>query len=500
MREIRLGLENGLDVSSYARLILSVGDMKRMRRELIAEMYRENPTCLARDIYDEEEDVYIRISENCMEAYLKVPSDSSKKHTILEIISILKRHEIEYGIQEPNIQELVYENITDKEVLVAKGDDADAGENGHFEFFFDVDTFAPPTETEDGHIDYDSTKTTEMAERGQVLAIYHPAKVGKSGVTVTGVPVTGGNGVNLPKLTGVGVDFDPKTYTYTSTEKGSILYDPENATLSVRKMYIIDGDANRYNGNIEFNGSVHVRGSVNDMTHITATGDIIVDGFVGGATLTAGRNVLIKGGANAAGHGYITSGGRVMGKFFEAISIKAMGTVEANYFMNCNIETDDRVIARGDKARITGGNITAAIAVASAYVSPSGNSKMRINVGDSQWINGRISFHKNKSDAIAEELARLIKGKEKLQEALGFEALEGNSIYEKTCTAIGMKEDELAEQDRELRRLTHIKELSRRAYVSISQELDMGVTIFVQDIHKEYYEDIKGSVLMKANV
>jgi hypothetical protein len=125
---------------------------------------------------------------------------------------------------------------------------------------------------------------------------------------------------------------------------------------------------------------------------------------------------------------------------------------------------------------------------------------MRINVGDSQWINGRISFHKNKSDAIAEELARLIKGKEKLQEALGFEALEGNSIYEKTCTAIGMKEDELAEQDRELRRLTHIKELSRRAYVSVSQELDMGVTIFVQDIHKEYYEDIKGSVLMKANV
>jgi hypothetical protein len=435
-----------------------------------------------------------------MEAYLKVPSDSSKKHTILEFISILKRHEIEYGIQEPEIQKLVYDDIKGRDVLVARGDYAAAGEDGYYEFFFDVDAFAPPKESSDGHIDYDATKTTEMTEVGKLLAVYHPAKVGKSGVTVTGVPVTGGNGVNLPKLTGIGVTFNPSDYTYTADEQGSILYDPDNSTLSVRKMYVIEGDANRYNGNIEFNGSVHVRGSVNDLTHIVATGDIIVDGFVGGATLIAGRNVLIKGGANAGGHGSINAGGRVMGKFFEAINISAVGTVEANYFMNCNIETDDRVIARGDKARITGGNITAAISVDSAYMAPNGTSRMRISVGDTQRISSRLATVKNKKDAVSEELRRLINGRDKLQEVLGLEALEGNAIYNKTCTAIGIKEDELAEAERELRRLTHIKELSRNAYVSITRELEPGVTIFVQDIHKEYYEDIRGSVLMKANI
>jgi uncharacterized protein (DUF342 family) len=499
MREIRLGLENGLDVSSYARLILSVGDMKRMRRDLIAEMYRKNPSCLGRELYDEEEDLYIRISENCMEAYLKIPSNSQKKHTILEIISILKRHEIEYGISEPSIRDVVYENITDREVLVAQGDNADAGEDGYYEFFFDEDTFAAPTAAEDGHIDYDATKESELAKAGQVLAIYHPAKVGKSGVTVTGIPVTGGNGVNLPKLTCVGVSFDTKTYTYTADEKGSILYDPNNYTLSIRQMYVIEGDANRYNGNIEFNGSVHVRGSVNDMTHITATGDIIVDGFVGGATLTAGRNVLIKGGANAGGHGRILAGGRVMGKFFEAIDIKAVGTVEANYFMNCIIETDDRVIARGNKSRITGGTIMAAIAVDTAYMLPSGNARMRISVGDTQWLSGRIALHKSKRDTAADELTRLMEGKEKLQVALGLEALEGNAIYEKTCAAIVIKENELAEADRELRRLRHVKELSNNAYVSVGKELEEGVTIFVQDNLRDYHETIRGSVLMRAN-
>jgi hypothetical protein len=473
--------------------------MKRMRRELIAEKYREDPTCLGRELYDEEEDLYIRISENCMEAYLKVPSNSQKKHTILEFISILKRHEIEYGILEPNIKEMVYENITGKEILVAQGDSADAGEDGYYEFFFDEDSFSAPAAAEDGHIDYDATKESEMAEAGQVLAIYHPAKVGKSGVTVTGIPVTGGNGVNLPKLTCVGVSFDAKTYTYTADEKGSILYDTNNYTLSVRQMYVIDGDANRYNGNIEFNGSVHVRGAVNDMTHITATGDIIVDGFVGGATLTAGRNVLIKGGANAGGHGYITAGGRIMGKFFEAINIKSVGTVEANYFMNCTIETDDRVIARGSKSRITGGTITAAIAVDTAYMQPSGNAKMRINVGDIAWLSGRISFFKGKSDTISEELSRLKEGREKLQEALGLDALNGNAIYEKTCTAITIKEEELAETNRELRRLRHIRELANNAYVSVSRELEEGVTIFVQDNLKVYEGTQHGAVVMKSN-
>jgi hypothetical protein len=328
--------------------------------------------------------------------------------------------------------------------------------------------------------------------------VYHPAKLGEAGVTVTGISVNGKNGVNLPKLTGVGVSFDSNTYTYKAEDSGSIFYDPVNYTLSVRKMYVIDGDANRYNGNIDFNGSVHVRGSVNDMTHITATGDITVDGFVGGATLTAGRNVLIRGGANAGGHGYITAGGRVMGKFFESINIKAEGSVEANFFMNCVIETDDRVIARGNKAKITGGTITAALAVDSAYVSLSGNSKMRITVADSQWINGRIGFTKTKNDNAAEELARLIEGREKLQNALGSEALEGNAIYEKVCAAISIKEVELAESDRELRRLRHIKELSKNAYLSVSKELEEGVTIFVQDRRREYNGTIKGSVLMKA--
>jgi len=56
-------------------------------------------------------------------------------------------------------------------------------------------------------------------------------------------------------------------------------------------------------GNIFFNGNVVVCGTVLDGFEIKADGDIIVSKIVESATLTAGRDVIVKGGVLGRGKG-----------------------------------------------------------------------------------------------------------------------------------------------------------------------------------------------------
>ena len=55
---------------------------------------------------------------------------------------------------------------------------------------------------------------------------------------------------------------------------------------------------------MKFNGSVYVRGEVGDGAVICAEKDILVDGFVEGAVLEAGGDIILRRGNNAAASGH----------------------------------------------------------------------------------------------------------------------------------------------------------------------------------------------------
>lgn len=491
MRELRMGIMNHVNASLYAKLMLSATDMRQIRLELSAEAYRKHPNGYAYHFTDENSGLVIRISDDCMSACITLPSSVKDRFSVNRIVKILKQHEITFGLLEQELEYFSKELPRDREVLIAQGHKSTPGVNGSYEYFFNRKASNAPRIREDGTVDYSSMKVTETVQAGQVVAVYHPATTGVTGSTVTGISLTPNVGQDLPALTGEGISFDKNSNTYRAVYGGNITFQEQSYSLNIWKTCTIEGDATRYSGNIEYDGTVIIRGDVRNMARIRATGDIYVDGLVEGAELTAGQNIIIRGGMNAAGRGSIQAGGNITGSFFEAANLKAGGTIEGSYFLSCNIETDDKVIAKGGKSLIQGGQIMAAIGVEASNYRAASGSKTKIEVGNTSSLATRQQEITVQMTKATDEIRKLRDGKSKLIQVFGPEIVETRAIYQKTISALEQKEAQLEQLELENERLERILLLTLRAYIKVSSFMQSGILIVVNGNRKLLEKDLK---------
>lgn len=500
MREIRLGLVDHLDVTPYAKLMLSFTDMQKARREIFAKEYKERPNSFGRIIENDDTGIIIRISDDCMNAYMNVPDTAPSDLTENDLIQVLTDHEITYGFINENLSRIIRDKIHNEEVCVASGSRPSAGKDGYYELFFknhiENGRIVPP----DYEMDYSEVNILDMISPGTLLAEYHPAEKNVDGITVTGITIYGSDGKDLPILSGVGIEYDAEQNIYTATEKGFVSYNSATGSLNVYNVYVIHGDIN-YFQSFEYDGAVHVTGSVRGASSIKAMGDIIIDGFVEHAYLHSEQNIVIKGGVNSNNQGEIVSGGSIRGKFFENATLKASGLIEGNYFLNCNIFTDDRVLARGNKSMIMGGNIVAALGVESVTIGNYLSKKVLFNVGDTNEIEKRITALSEEYDTVSDELSRLQAGLEKLSKVIGSEYVTKNDLYNKTCAALQIKETQALKLEKEINRLNIVLERAAKAYVHIYGEIQPDVIFCINGVRKKTESSIKrGIVLTKESL
>ncbi len=500
MKEIRLGLENGIDVSSYAKLLYSTTDMRKARLRISSKAYKSSPQGYEKTLEDVDTGLTVIISADCMSAYIQVPEESAgKSYTKRQILDLLGLYGVIYGCVESGVTKVVKGKTKGNKVLVASGIEPVKGADGYYEMFFDNTSDNNPVELEDGRVDYTSRILENAVHKGEVLVTYHHGTAGTPGRTVTDVSVEASAGAECKRLSGHGIQYDEATDSYLATEEGFVFYDADNAVLNVWKDYVINGDVNCYNGNIDVDGRLTINGSVGDDAVISAKGDIIVDGFVAGATLRSGQNIMIRSGVNANGKGSITAEGTVKGNFFENAVISAKGNVESNYFLNCEIETDGRIIAKGNKSRIMGGNVRASIGIESAYIGGYGSSHIYLDVGNMKWINERMEKYQKLQSHIEEELSQLIIGKYKIESRFLVDELEKNSIYQKTLQAIDIKSEQKTYTSNEINRLRTVAKAAEKAYINVKIEMQQESRVILGGKPRKFRGDVKRMIITTKN-
>lgn len=326
MREIRLGLLDRLDVSQYAKFYYSRSDMKKVRHKLFRKKYYEKPSGFGRNIYDESLMIHMRISDDCMSAYMTVPSIQGKKLSVIQLENVLYKYDITYGVQKDVLKSILKDEMFDREILVAEGKKLEENQEFPYEM------------------------VTEFVKEGQWIAKYRKPEKGKTvtGISV-GLPVEQGVPMNLGE--NVICDFEKKKYY--AVRDGFVSYNQQDNTISVLPMKSMDGSPNPEKGEIRFQGSIHVKGDVKSGTKIYAAGSIYIDGFAEGSILHAGGDIVIKKGTNANNQGEIKAGGNIKGKFFEMAHLEAGGRIKADYFLKCDISAKS-IEARGKKGCIRG--------------------------------------------------------------------------------------------------------------------------------------------------
>ena len=500
MHELRMGLLNGVDVKLFSNLMLSATDMRQIRMELTSEAYHNRQTGYGRKIIDENSGLQIRISDDCMDAFILLPEDAKGRFSVPRISKILRQQEITFGILQAELERFCKDCPRNKEFKIAHGKKPRRGTDGFYESQTADPTTSAPTIKEDGTVDYSRVRVTEAVAAGQAVVIYHPATQGESGSTVTGIPLTEGSGHELPRLTGQGFRYNEQTHVYFAEYAGNVTFDQEKYTLNVWKSFTIDGDCTRYTGSTEYDGTVLVKGDVRNMAHIKATGDIIIEGMVGSANLYSGGNIVIRGGVNADNKGLIEARGNITGSFFESANLKAGGKISGSYFLGCNIQTDNKLIAGGGKALIQGGTISAVLGVEAFHIRTYGGAKTNIILGNTSDLLMRKQSVIKQITKTTDEIRKLRDGKYKILQIFGPELAAKQNIYLMTCQALDQKENELVELDGQIDRIETIIQNTMTSYLKVTGTLQAGVMVNICGVKKLFENPVYNVNLTATNL
>lgn len=442
MREIRRGLEEGVDTYSYAKLIYSTTDMHKKRSELFSAKYYADPHGFGKTYTDCETGISIRLTDDLMEAYVQLPKGCNITEN--ELYSLLEDHDITFGYIDENIKLLSEKSSAAGEVLAAKGEQLQKGCDGSYRMLWRK--FEPPTPyvRKDGTMDFATVDFVDMVKTGQPVAIYTPAVKGRDGKTVDGNIIEEVSGKDLPPLKGKDITLRPDRVTYVARKDGYVIFDENNYTIDIQDVLVIKGNVNRLYGNVFYDGTVRVKGNVGEGSIISAKGDVIVEGYIQSAYVSAGNNVVVIGGVNANDSGYISAQGGVYAEYLENAVVYAGQDVKANYILTSKIEASTEIIVKGSKGVICGGELTAGCKITAQNLGNRSFVKTIITVGKSATMSERLSAAKAFKAEIERDINTLKKGAEHLRHSLPSAELNKNDMYIKLGIAIRMKEQSLS--------------------------------------------------------
>ena len=509
MKEIRLGLEEGLDVSSYARVRFSAEDMREMRAKLKEEVSRATQISETSDSIDfeklgqliEEDPLSeiglpfkIVVSPDGMEAYLSI-QNLNKRPTEDEVLKELWACKIRKGILRKEITKAVDGTYEEDTVLIAVGKNAQNGRDGWYEYFFKTDVNRKPKLLPDGSVDYQDIEWYDAVKKGDKLAFYHKAEEGVDGYDVEGNILKSTRGKEQSILSGNGFQMDSDRCTYYAKIDGMVKLDGER--LEDSEMLEVE-EINSSIGNIVFNGSVHVRGNVGAGVTIKAGKDIIVDGFIEGATLEAAGEIVLRKGMNGSGKGRIKAGGSVTAKFLESADVYAGGMIHIDYSMNSILYSEDIVEAKLRNGTIVGGVCTGVKGVSAQNIGTRAAVQTTIRAGSSTALMKLNNEIYRQLSSTNEEIRILENVRREMEGKLNAEQLAEQPVYEKVQNALftkGKEAEELVAKQDEVR--ARLLELSR-AVVEAKGTVYDGVKVWLGEVSWTSEKELTDVTLRKV--
>ncbi len=301
-----------------------------------------------------ENDIIVTISEDLMSASVILKCvDNNIEFTIEDIIGELRKNKVVIGYKMDELSKLVQEKQYDIETVVAEGKPVIQGEDGYYDFFFDINEKKTPVIREDGTVDYSAMGKLTNVQEGDLLARYIPSKPGKNGYTVTGAELIPKHIKDLSVLRGKNIERNEETNEYFAKTAGKISY--SNGNIEILTVHEIQGDVDLITGTVEFYGDIVVSGNVEAGVMIRAGRNVTIEGTVSGARIFAGGDIILKKGIQGGGKGKISARGSVFADFIEYTTVDAMVDVNANSIINSTVNVAGEIILKGKRGSLIGG-------------------------------------------------------------------------------------------------------------------------------------------------
>ena len=275
-----------------------------------------------------------------------------------------------------------------------------------------------------------------------------------------------------------------------------------NGKVFVSNVFQVPADVDNSVGNIEYNGSVEIKGNVKAGFSVKATGDIIIEGVVENAYVESAGQIIVKRGIHGMHKGVLKAGTNVLAKYIENATVYAGGYVEAEAILNSDVSATGEVRVHGKKGLINGGTVRAGRCIEVEYAGTEMGTFTTLEVGIEPERKQRyLDLNKEvaKRGKELEDLKVIINNYAAILKK-GEVLPKDKLLYVQNLAAeYKEKKDELEPMRDEMRAI-HVEMMeSDRSYIAITRTIFTGVVLSISDLNLHIKDKMNYCKFKKQN-
>lgn len=410
----------------------------------------------------------------------------------------------------PKIVKKILEDKTADNIEIARGIEPNDGKDAKFEALVQEVEYSSPKESKTGKIDLREVVNFTLIEAGVPVMKRTPATPGINGRNVKGQVIPAYEGDDKPfdeKL--VGVESSPEDPdVLLSTCKGH----PVILAHGVRvDNTVVVNNVDMSTGNIDYDGSILVKGEVKAGMKIRVTGDIIVKGVVTKASLYAKNNITIECGvigSDPAKDGeespptMLKAGGNIQAQYINLAEIHAgRDVIIREYISHCITDAKHMVLVgqKGGKGRVFGGECYGHSGIFANSIGASGGIKTSITVGtprdQTKQFEQLVKNNKNRQEQ-ADNLTGILKKYEEAFIANPTDTEKAQKAKAIKKVMIDIRQD-IEKMSDTIEKIKKIFRESNKAEVSVSKSTFPNVQININGAEFHIRQESKGGIFVK---
>lgn len=365
----------------------------------------------------------ISISNDALKAFLTIepPLGSGLPLNYENVKKIIDEEGIKKGIDEEALKEAVERSGNGEaveNVLIAQGK-RPVNETGRKpKFHVQFASGKRVLIRENGRADYKNKDLITTVVKDQLLAEVDKSEIkAEDGWDVMGnvLPAVRQAEIVLDAGKNVRKEENPDgTLKFFAEKSGELVY--ERNTLEVLEVHTVDGDVGVKTGNINFEGSVIIKGSVQDGYKVIAGGDIIVGENVQAALLSAEGSIIVKNGVKGAGRAILRTKKNIEAGFIEQATVLAVGDVKVTgSCLRCRIKCNSKVTLETDKGSLIGGEVRAKNGIEVANLGSESWAKTAVSFGQDYLIGDQLQLEEKEIDKLKNLITKLDAAMKKIE-------------------------------------------------------------------------------------
>ncbi|MGI6085523.1 MAG: DUF342 domain-containing protein [Acetivibrionales bacterium] len=382
---------------------------------------------------EERERINLRITEDGLKAYMilyinrEELASNNRINLVKEIFEALNKAGIIFGINSKLLAGPLESGV---EYVIAEGFPPVNGNDAEIKLY-EIPNLKPQV-IDAGKVNHYELNLINHVKAGDWLGERKDPTPGFPGKNVRGKEIPAIPGRNFPLLydrLSVRETYENGVTTLTSKKNGAVYY--KGDSIGVYDYLEIKGDVDFSTGNIDFDGYMSIKGTVEDNFSVIASNDleILGDYGVGAADKISSLegNIYIKGGIAGRNKAVVRCKKNLYVKFLSDITVECEGSVYVGFYcMNSNVRAKQLII-ESPKGRIIGGKIDVDIQVSAAEIGNKSESRTIIRVRGFERNTMKTELDKilNEIETNKKEITRI---KQHLQVYSGSFQLTGDQV------------------------------------------------------------------------